>query len=144
MRVLFVCWLLALAACAGAQEEPAVRVGSKKFTESVILGELVTQLARDTGARAVHRRELGGTQVLWQALRRGDIDVYPEYTGTLRQEIFARRSLPEVSALREALAAEGLRMSAPLGFNNTYALGMKEAEAERLGIRRISDLREHP
>ncbi|OJT25213.1 amino acid ABC transporter permease [Archangium sp. Cb G35] len=145
MRALLAGVWLVLAACSGAPPEDApVRVGSKKFTESVILGDMVTQLARSTGARAEHRRELGGTQVLWQALRRGEIDVYPEYTGTLRQEIFAGRALPDDTSLREALAAEGLRMSASLGFNNTYALGMKEAEAERLGIRTLSELREHP
>jgi osmoprotectant transport system permease protein len=144
MRLLL---LLVLAACGGApsaEGTPEVRVGSKKFTESVILGDMVAQLARSTGARAVHRRELGGTTVLWEALRRGELDVYPEYTGTLRQELLSGRRLPDDAALREALAAEGLRMSAPLGFNNTYALGMKEAEAQRLGIRRISDLLAHP
>ncbi|WP_240356172.1 glycine betaine ABC transporter substrate-binding protein [Myxococcus eversor] len=138
---------LALTACERAsttQGEPSVRVGSKKFTESVILGEMVSQLARSTGASVRHRRELGGTAVLWEALRRGELDVYPEYTGTLRQELLSGRKLPDDAALRVALAEEGLRMSAPLGFNNTYALGMKEAEAERLGIRSISDLREHP
>src|SRR5690242_18658293 len=145
MKSLATSVLLVLAACSGASPEgPSVRVGSKKFTESVILGDMVAQLARSTGARVEHRRELGGTQVLWQALRRGELDLYPEYTGTLRQELFAGRSLPDDEALRQALAAEGLRMSAPLGFNDTYALGMKEAEAERLGIRTLSDLREHP
>ncbi|WP_434346434.1 glycine betaine ABC transporter substrate-binding protein [Myxococcus virescens] len=144
-------WLLVLllvGACGGASSSgdgvPQVRVGSKKFTESVILGDAVTQLARSTGARVTHRRELGGTAVLWEALRRGELDVYPEYTGTLRQELLSGRHLPDDAALRAALAESGLRMSEPLGFNNTYALGMKEAEAERLGIRRISDLRAHP
>ncbi|HEY6106769.1 MAG TPA: glycine betaine ABC transporter substrate-binding protein, partial [Anaeromyxobacteraceae bacterium] len=64
-------------------------VGSKKFTESVVLGEMAAQLAAAAGARAEHRRELGGTRILWEALRRGDLDVYPEYTGTLRREILA-------------------------------------------------------
>lgn len=144
-------WLLVsllVCACGGASSSgegaPQVRVGSKKFTESVILGEAVTQLARSTGARVTHRRELGGTAVLWEALRRGELDVYPEYTGTLRQELLSGRHLPDDAALRAALAETGLRMSEPLGFNNTYALGMKEAEAERLGIRRISDLLAHP
>lgn len=144
-------WLLVLllvGACGGAPASgdgaPEVRVGSKKFTESVILGEAAAQLARSTGARVTHRRELGGTTVLWEALRRGELDVYPEYTGTLRQELLSGRHLPDDAALREALAESGLRMSEPLGFNNTYALGMKEAEAARLGIRRISDLRAHP
>jgi osmoprotectant transport system permease protein len=149
MRALLLATLMllsGLASCApeAPQATPEVRVGSKKFTESVILGELVAQLARSSGARAVHRRELGGTTVLWEALRRGELDVYPEYTGTLRQELLSGRGLRDDAALREALVAEGLGMSAPLGFNNTYALGMKEAEAERLGIRRISDLRAHP
>lgn len=145
MRVLAAWVGLLLAACSGAAPDgPTVRVGSKKFTESVILGDMVTQLARSTGVRTEHRRELGGTQVLWQALRRGEIDLYPEYTGTLRQEIFAGRALPDDESLHQVLAAEGLRMSAPLGFNDTYALGMKEAEAERLGIRTLSDLRGHP
>jgi osmoprotectant transport system permease protein len=137
-------WLVACAPEAAVEATPEVRVGSKKFTESVILGEMVARLARLSDARAVHRRELGGTTVLWEALKRGELDVYPEYTGTLRQELFAARNLRDDAALREALAAEGLRMSASIGFNDTYALGMKEAEAERLGIRRISDLRAHP
>ncbi|WP_328707097.1 ABC transporter permease/substrate-binding protein [Citreicoccus inhibens] len=140
--------LLLLGACTEASVTegggPPVRVGSKKFTESVLLGEMVTQLARGAGANAVHRRELGGTTVLWEALRRGELDIYPEYTGTLRQELFSRRHLADDAALAKALAEEGLRMSRPLGFNNTYALGMKEAEAEKSGIRRISDLRQHP
>nr|WP_224363886.1 glycine betaine ABC transporter substrate-binding protein [Hyalangium versicolor] len=133
-------------ACARGHEDTRseVRVGSKKFTESVILGEMVVRLARLSGSHAVHRRELGGSTVLWEALKRGELDVYPEYTGTLRQELFASRGLRTDDELRAALAAEGLGMSRPLGFNDTYALGMKEAEAERLGIRRISDLRAHP
>ncbi|GHG87282.1 glycine betaine ABC transporter substrate-binding protein [Comamonas sp. JC664] len=148
MRAFVVLCCLLAWACGGSSASgggaPTVRVGSKKFTESVILGEAVTQLARSTGAKVTHRRELGGTAVLWEALRRGELDVYPEYTGTLRQELLSGRHLPDDAALREALAESGLRMSEPLGFNNTYALGMKEAEAQRLGIRRISDLKEHP
>jgi len=134
-------WGSLLAAAGGAQE---VAVGSKAFTENVILGEIVTQLARSSGTPAIHRRELGGTQVLWNALRRGEIDVYPEYTGTIREEILAGRAVPDDAALREALDEQGIRSSSPLGFNNTYALGMKEQLAEQLGIRAISDLRRHP
>src|SRR5437899_6891652 len=67
-----------------AQDRPPhVAVGSKAFTESVILAELVTQLARRSGAEVVHRPELGGSRLLWKALRQGEIDVYPEYTGTI-------------------------------------------------------------
>jgi len=121
-----------------------VTVGSKAFTENVILGEVVTQLAGSSGAAAEHRRELGGTQVLWNALRRGEIDAYPDYTGTIREEILAGRAIRDDAMLRQALEEQGIHVSAPLGFNNTYALGMKEQLAEQLGIRAISDLRRHP
>lgn len=130
-----------------AQEVPekiAVRFGSKIFTESVILGEMATHLARSAGAQALHRRELGGTQVLWSALLRGDIDAYPEYTGTISQEILAGSGVSGEEAIRQVIAERGIRMSQILGFNNTYVIGMKEEVAEQLGIRTISDLRRYP
>jgi osmoprotectant transport system permease protein len=127
-----------------AADPAEVRIGSKKFTESVILGELLTHLATDAGADATHRRQLGGTRVLWNALRMGEIDAYPEYTGTLLREILASQRLQDERALTDVLKEEGLRMSRPLGFNNTYALGMRPALADSLGIARISDLRDHP
>ncbi len=131
--------LLLLSAAAG----PApVRVGSKAFTESVILGELATDVLQRRGMRAEHLRELGGTRVVWDALVRGDVDVYPEYTGTLAEEIFGGRVRPD--ALGPALAAAGVTMGPALGFEDGYALGMREDVAGRLGIQRISDLRKHP
>ncbi len=135
--------LLALLLGAGAARAQEVNVGSKKFTEGVILGEMATQLLRSQGFEAAHREQLGGTQFLWQALLQGDIDVYAEYTGTLLEEILAGRNV-HPDSLEAALAAFGVRTTAPLGFNDTYALGMKEARAEALGIRAISDLRDHP
>ena len=123
---------------------PEVKIGSKSFTESVILGELVAHLVEDAGGRSVYKRELGGTQVLWQALLGGDIDVYPEYTGTISEEILAGEGIRGEEKIRRALAAKGIRMSRPFGFNNTYAIGMKEDVAARLGIGTISDLRDHP
>ena len=122
----------------------AVRIGSKKFTESVILGEAARLLVTEAGLRAHHRRELGGTRVLWNALIRGEIDVYPEYTGTLRAETLAKLNLKSDEALGKALKARGLRMTPPLGFNNTYALGMVADRAKALDISKISDLLNHP
>jgi osmoprotectant transport system permease protein len=90
------------------------------------------------------RRELGGTRVVWDALQRGEIDVYAEYTGTLRRETLASLHLADDAALRTALEARGLEMSPPLGFNDTYAIGLRSSEAQRLGIRTISDLAKHP
>jgi osmoprotectant transport system permease protein len=82
--------------------------------------------------------------VLWNALLGGEIDAYPEYTGTLRQEILSGEDLAGDAALARALAERGLRMTTPLGFDNTYALGVKPALAEELHLRSISDLRDHP
>ncbi len=121
-----------------------VRVGSKVFTESVVLGEVTTQTLLASGLPAVHRRELGGTRILWDALQRGDLDVYPEYSGTLAEEIFSGQVSSALEALRPALAARGVRIAAALGFADGYALGMKSEVAERLGIRSISDLAHHP
>ncbi|HKH20727.1 MAG TPA: glycine betaine ABC transporter substrate-binding protein, partial [Gammaproteobacteria bacterium] len=121
-----------------------VHVGSKQFTESVILGEIGTDMLRHVGVAAVHQAELGGTRTLWSALVRGDIDVYPEYTGTLAQEILREESSTGPRALQAALRRQGIRMSKPLGFNNTYAIGMPRERAKQLGIRTISDLASHP
>ncbi|MCF7797495.1 MAG: ABC transporter permease subunit [Lentisphaeria bacterium] len=124
--------------------EPIV-VGSKKFTESVILGEIITQTVNQTSFEAIHRRELGGTRVLWNALQGGDIQIYPEYTGTIREEILSDLSVaPGMAALRDSLRNQGIGMLAPLGFNNTYALGMLSQTADTLNINRISDLKRFP
>jgi osmoprotectant transport system permease protein len=130
---------------AHANEVPVtITVGSKSFTESVILGEMLAQLAGEAGIEASHQRQLGGTSVLWNALLSGEIDAYPEYTGTLMQEILVKENLPSKAQLGQTLAALGLRMTPPLGFNNTYAIGIKEELADRLKLRTISDLRHHP
>ena len=116
-----------------------VQIGSKAFTESVIVAEMAAQLARSAGVETVHRRELGGSRILWEALLRREIDSYPEYTGTLAQEL-----LPGRSDLRERVAAKGLVMSRSLGFSDSYAIGMQRRTAERLGIRTLEDLARHP
>lgn len=125
---------------------PHMRVGSKAFTEGVILGEIVTQTGLAAGAAAAHRAQLGGTRILWSALTSGEIDVYVEYTGTLVQEILASEHLParDLPALRTALARHGLGVIGPLGFANTYGLGMTEARAAALGVSTISELAAHP
>jgi osmoprotectant transport system permease protein len=125
---------------AAEETRPPLRVGSKAFTESVILGELVTQIASAQGLRATHRRQLGGTKILWAALLRREIDVYPEYTGTIAQEMFSGAALRGDEAIRKALAEQGVQMSPSLGFNNTYAIGIPEQLAQSLGIQKISDL----
>lgn len=140
-------WLLmmmaAMLSTAMASGAPLVRVGSKLDSESVTLGEMACQLARSTGAEVQFRKQLGGTPYVWQALIGRQIDLYPEYTGTIVQQILPGTEDDE-EAIRRALAARGIGMTHPLGFDNTYAIGMREDQAARIGIRTISDLRAHP
>jgi osmoprotectant transport system permease protein len=119
-----------------------IKVGSKKFTEGVILGEIIYQLAAYSYDNVEHLKELGGTRILWNALINGDIDIYPEYTGTIKEEIFSGKIKTE-EELRKNLREFNIGISGPLGFNNTYALGMKKSKAEELGIQKISDLAKH-
>src|SRR5437016_2340875 len=119
-------------------------IGSKKFTESYVLGEIAKRTLTDAGIPAEHRQGMGGTIILWQALRGGQIDVYPEYTGTIAQEILKSDRLLSLDQIRDSLAKFGVAMTESLGFNNTYALVMRRSEAQQLGVRTISDLRKHP
>ena len=138
--------LLAVTACAESRPDgPSIRVGSKSFTESYILAEIVAQIIDATGeARAERRLGLGGTGIVYTALASGDIDVYPEYTGTIAQAILKESPATSIETLRERLTPRGLTFGAPLGFDNTYALALRRDAAERLGVRTISDLARHP
>jgi len=122
----------------GATAEP-LRVGSKRFTESYILGEVIVRAAGD----AVHRPGLGNTGILVSALKSGSIDLYPEYTGTIAKEILKLEGNPGLAAVNAALAPMGLGAATPLGFNNSYALAMREERAQALGIRTLGDLAKH-
>ena len=129
---------------AEGRQQDKVRAGTKVFTESVILGELVTQAIEADGRKAELIKQLGGTQIVWNALLDGEIDVYPEYTGTITEEILSEFDIRSISELDSVLAGYGIRMTRPLGFNNTYAIGMKKGVAEELNIELISDLRDNP
>lgn len=121
-----------------------LRIGSKKFTESVVLGECVRAMTVNLHPRVTHFRELGGTNLVFTALVNGEIDVYPEYTGTIREEILSGERVQSFDALRDHLRRIGIEMSEPLGFNNTYALAMSRSRAEAIGVTRLSDLARHP
>jgi osmoprotectant transport system permease protein len=121
-----------------------VVIGSKKFTESYVLGEIAKRTLTDAGIPVEHRQGMGGTIILWEALRGGQIDAYPEYTGTIATEILKSDSGVSLDQIRDSLEKLGVGMTAPLGFNNTYALVMRRSEAQRLGIRTISDLQRYP
>lgn len=135
---------LAVAVAFGATQAAPLQVGSKRFTESYLLGELVTQTLTAQGIAAEHRQGLGNTAILATALRQGQIDVYPEYTGTIVRELLKRQSPTDAQAplaqINAWLAPLGLKAAVPLGFNNSYALAMRESDAERLGIWTMSEL----
>jgi osmoprotectant transport system permease protein len=126
------------------QRSVQLRVGSKKFTESVILGEMLRLLAEDAGLKVAHYREFGGTRIVFDALAAGEIDIYPEYTGTISAEIFAGQNATDEQAIRDLLRQKGIGMSKSLGFSDTYALAMTRKRAAQLGISKISDLKRLP
>lgn len=121
-----------------------VVIGSKKFTESYVLAEIARGAMAARGIPAGHRQGMGGTIILWEALRTGQIDCYPEYTGTIVEEILKTSRRPDAETIRRELAKSGVGMTGELGFNNTYALVMRRQRAVELGISRISDLNRHP
>jgi osmoprotectant transport system permease protein len=147
MKAMVMGWWLGMVGCLGTGLAGAVDpvvVGSKRFTESYILGEIVRQRLVASGVPAVHKQGLGNTGILEQALASGSVDVYPEYTGTIVRELLKRQGNPSLAELNEWLAPRGLKAAVPLGFNNTYALAVRESEARRLNLARISDLARLP
>ena len=123
---------------------PAIVLGSKKFTESLVLTELAKRNLEEAGFNVEHRQGMGGTIILWEALRQGSIAAYPDYTGTIQEEILKLPKAASMGELREQLAKYGVGVTEELGFNNTYALVMTRVRAKQLGIQKISDLSKHP
>jgi osmoprotectant transport system substrate-binding protein len=135
--------LLLLACC---QHRDRIVVGSKNFTESDLLGEIVAQqIERRTGLRAERRFHLGGTFVCHEAITSGQIDLYVEYTGTAYTAVLKLPLLKDPDSLRRAVAAEYRRRfdlvwGQPFGFNNSFAMLVRRSDAARHGLRRVSDL----
>jgi osmoprotectant transport system permease protein len=122
-----------------------VNVGSKRFTESYLLGEIIAATVQAAGeARATHHQGMGNTAIVFAALRSGVIDLYAEYTGTIAFELLKRPRPATLEELNRELAPLGLRAGVRIGFNNTYALAMREDRAAEMNIAAISDLRRFP
>ena len=146
-RLIALSALLALAAASwgAAPAEPQLRVGSKRFTESYILAQLMAQsVERATGQRPEVRQGLGNTAIVYAALHSGNIDLYPEYAGTIALEILKNPQPMTLEQMNAALAPLGLGAAIPLGFNDGYALAMRAGDAQRLGVATLSDLARHP
>ena len=121
-----------------------LHIGSKRFTESYILAEVLAQAAAPHAATEI-KAGLGNTAIVYAALRAGSIDLYPEYAGTIDQEILKNdKPSPSLAAMRAQLQPLGLGVDIALGFNDGYALAMRADVASKLGIARLSDLARHP
>ena len=119
----------------------AIVIGGKIFTESYVLGEMAAQTIEASSNVPVTRKlGMGSTGILFEALKSGAIDVYPDYTGTLAEAILKRPDLKSPDDIRRALAALGLTMSGSLGFNDTYALAVKQEFAQAHQLHAIGDL----
>jgi osmoprotectant transport system permease protein len=118
----------------------SVVVGSKKFTESYVLGEIAKKVLQDAGFTVTHRQGIGATGIVWTALKSGAITCYPEYTGTIGEEILKAKGAMSPDEMRTALMPFGVGMTSDLGFDDTYALVMRRRDAEQHGIKTISDL----
>jgi len=127
---------------------PTIVVGSKNFTEQVVLGELYAQaIERLTSLRVDRRLNLGGTAVCARALRSGDLDLYVEYSGTALTAIMKEPVIHDragaLERVRVVYARSGLTVGRPLGFNNTFAILVRGQVARELGLRTISDAVPH-
>ncbi len=127
-----------------AQARPIV-VASKPFGESFLLAEMFAQLLEARGMPVDRRPGLGATEIAFQAIRTGAIDVYPEYTGTGLVAILGMAPAPDARAVYATVAREfrsrwGARWLPPLGFQNTYAIAVRRRTADSLALRTLSDL----
>lgn len=128
-----------------SKELPTIRVGSKNFTESYILAEILAQKIERTGRARVERRlGMGGTGILHSALEAGEIDVYPEYTGTLSIAILNKKKNLSLEQLRQEMAPKSIAISDPIGINNSYGLAVKRSLSRERGLTKISELNRHP
>jgi glycine betaine/choline ABC-type transport system substrate-binding protein len=138
----------ALALALGGCREPAnsILVGSKNFSEQIVLGELLAQqLEAHTSLRADRRFDLGGTFLCHQALLSGQLDLYPEYTGTALTAILkeppANDPASVYQTVRDAYGTRfHLEVGPPLGFNNTFAIVVRGDDARNLNLHTVSDM----
>lgn len=129
--------LLLLASVSFAKE--SVSIGSKPFTEGYLLGELAAQALQAEGAEVQRRFGLGGTGIIYEALKNGNIALYPEYTGTI-SEVLLKKPGISLREMQIELSSLGLVATDSLGFENTYAIAVTKNFAEQHGLRTISDL----
>lgn len=121
-----------------------ITVGAKHFNEGYILSEIISQLLENEGFTVERKFNLGGTSIAFEALRTKQIDVYPEYSGTISSEILKHPEKLSLDEIKKQLQEKySLDISKPFGFNNTYAIVLNNDVAAKSGIAKISDLANH-
>src|SRR5574341_702975 len=131
--------------CASSLVAQKIVVGSKFDVEGRLLGEIMAQLLESRGYEVERRLGLGATLICFQALVNGEIEVYPEYSGTIEQAILKLSQRATIGELRRQLQQQHrLELLEPFGFNNTYAIVVRRADAERFGLNSIGDLKKYP
>src|SRR5690348_6959065 len=136
---------IAPAACGKGGSAAAINVGSKNFTEELLLGEMYAQLLEHAGYRVNRRLNLGSVEVAMAALQRGDIDVYPEYTGTALLVVLKDKPVTDRAKTYEIVKREyetrfHLSWLEPAPMNDSQALATTPAVAEKYGLKTLSDL----
>ncbi len=131
---------------ARGQEKPVIIVGSKGFTEQLILGNMIASLMENNGFKVDRKVGLGGTVICHEAIVRGDLNVYVEYTGTALMAILKRQLIRDPEQAYQIVKKDyeekfKLTWLKPLGFNNTFVIVMRKEDAGRLKITKISDLK---
>ncbi len=127
-----------------AVKSQTIKVGAKHFNEGYILSEILSRLFEIEGYQVERKFSLGGTLVCYEALVNNEIDIYPEYTGTISEAILKTNDKISFGELRKRLNEINLEISDEYGFNNTYAFAVKSDLAKSLNLKSISDLRTHP
>ena len=145
LRLICITFMIAFCSVAHAQEK--ITVGSKMHGESYLLAEMMAQLLEDGGYQIDRKFGFGGTLICYNALTEGEIDIYPEYTGTISEAIFSPEERPtndsSIDYFRQVLNSKGLNIFSPFGFNNSYVLTIKQELGAERNISKISDLKNH-
>ena len=136
--------LATVTAIAGCGQKETYVIGSKQHTESHILGELLAQTLETAGYTVDRKFNLGGTKIVFNALEQGDIHAYAEYSGTIQEVILKETKTLTLDEITNALAELGIQTLEPLGFNNSYAMGIHEDLAAETGLSKVSELRDYP
>lgn len=138
--IIGICFLWCALGSVGVAAAQMVTVGSKNFGESYLLAEIAAQVLEAQGFSVNRKLGLGGTLICYEALKNAEIDLYPEYTGTLSQAVLNLPGNPDRTQINQVLANQGLELLAEYGFNNTYAIVVRDEQAQQLGLQRIGDL----